>query len=156
MIVDSFPSGGVQVDVTGPPDAGLQVTAVPLGASSAGLDLTVNAIQGKAGELRLRRGNSGAARGAGAARLDLVGAARARRKPRSGGFRCGRLDMLGIIAAFGTSALDASGEVRSKPIRLAGVAANGPLVIKVIGTDAKGRRIAAWAELDAEQTAGEP
>lgn len=56
--------------------------------------------------------------------------------------------MLGIAAAFGTSALPAGGELRSRPIPLPGVSPrNGPLAVKVVATDEKGRRIAAWAEL---------
>ena len=57
----------------------------------------------------------------------------------------------GIAAAFGSSALEAAGEIASRPIPMPGVSAsNGRLAIKLIGTDEKGRRIAAWAEIDAE------
>ncbi len=59
--------------------------------------------------------------------------------------------MLGIAASFGTSAVPTNGELRSKPISLSGVShQSGPLVVKVIGTDAGGRRVAAWAELNDE------
>ena len=74
-------------------------------------------------------------------------------------FRCERLDMLGIADSFGTSALPAGGELSSRPIPLRGVSARvGPLAIKVIGTDQKGRRIAAWAELagESEPLVGNP
>ena len=79
--------------------------------------------------------------------------------PHSDDFRCGRLDMLGIAAAFGTSTLPAAGELYSRPIPLPGVRSrNGPLAIKIVGTDLKGRRIAAWAELGplAEHPAVDP
>jgi hypothetical protein len=63
--------------------------------------------------------------------------------------------MLGIADAFGISALPASGELHSHPIPLTGIStATGPLVVKVIGTDAMGRRIAAWADLGDEPAAG--
>ena len=69
--------------------------------------------------------------------------------PHSAGFRCGRLDMLGVAAAFGTSALPAASELRSQLIPLPGVPPSiGPLAVKVVGTDEKGRRIAGWAEVD--------
>ena len=62
--------------------------------------------------------------------------------------------MLGIAASFGTSAVPARGELRSQPISLSAVSdQSGPLVIKVIGTDAGGRRVAAWAELNDESDA---
>jgi hypothetical protein len=56
--------------------------------------------------------------------------------------------MLGIASTFGTSALSAGGELSSDFIPLPGVSTeSGPLVIKVIGTDPKGRRVAAWADV---------
>ena len=57
--------------------------------------------------------------------------------------------MLGVAAAFGTSALPAHGELESHPIHLAGVSRqSGPLVVKVVGTDSLGQRISAWADLN--------
>ncbi len=111
----------------------------------------MNTIQGPGGELRLRarvRERHGES-----ARLSAVSweplVPRATSSPAA--FRCGRLDMLGIAASFGTSALAASGELDSRPIPLPGVTAlTGPLVIKVVGTDSKGRRVAAWADLNSE------
>ena len=45
----------------------------------------------------------------------------------------------------------AAGELRSRLIPLPGVSPSiGPLAVKVVGTDEKGRRIAAWAEVDAD------
>ena len=61
----------------------------------------------------------------------------------------GGLDMLGIASAFGTSALPARGALRSRPIPLPGVrAGDGPVVFKAVGTDANGRKVAAWAVVD--------
>jgi hypothetical protein len=65
--------------------------------------------------------------------------------------------MLGIAASFGTSALAASGELESCPIPLSGVTSlTGPLVVKVVGTDSNGRRVAAWADLNSEEEEGQP
>jgi hypothetical protein len=56
--------------------------------------------------------------------------------------------MLGIASAFGTSALPAGGGLRSRAIRLPGVrGGDGPMVFKAVGVDARGRRIAAWADV---------
>ncbi len=65
--------------------------------------------------------------------------------PHAPGFRRDGLDMAGIAAAFGTSALPARGRLRSRPIPMAD--APGPIVVKAVGTDAAGRRVAAWAEI---------
>jgi hypothetical protein len=156
VIVDGFPQGGVEIDVSGPPEAELQVTAVPLGADSAGLDLSASTIRGPDGELRLRarvhERHGESARLSAVSWEPLVPSAAAS----PGAFRCGRIDMLGIAASFGTSALSASGELNSRPIPLRGVTAlTGPLVVKVVGTDARGRRIAAWADLNADRDASE-
>jgi hypothetical protein len=157
VIIDGFPRGGVEVEITGPPEAVLQVTAVPLGADSAALDLSVNTIHGKGGELRLRAAIR--ERHAAPARLralswePLVPDASAS----AGRFRCGRLDTPEILASFGTAVLEASGELRSQPIGLSGVTPqSGPLVVKVTGTDSSGRHLAAWADLNTDQAAGEP
>jgi hypothetical protein len=157
VIVDGFPRGEVEIEVSGPPEAELQVTAVPLGAGSAGLDLSVTKIQGPGGELRLRarvherHGES--------ARLSAVSweplLPRASSSPAA--FRSGRLDMLGIAASFGTSALEGSGELSSRLIPLSSVTSYaGPLVVKVVGTDSKGRRVAAWADLNGDRAARDP
>ncbi len=131
---------------------------MPLGADLPRLDLKVSKLAGSAGELRLRarvkERNGVPVRLSAISWEPLTPPA----NPQSTGFRCGRLDMLGIAATFGSSALKPDGELSSRPIPLPGVSpGTGPLVIKVIGTDEKGRRIAAWAELDAEPatTAGE-
>ncbi len=54
VVVDGSRSPAVQVEVKGPPDAELQVTALPLGSSVARLDLSIHKSSGPEGELRLR------------------------------------------------------------------------------------------------------
>jgi hypothetical protein len=150
-VVESSPTGAVEVEVNGPADAQLQVTVVPLGSDLPRLDLNVSKLRGPAGELRLRAKVK--ERHGMPVRLSAISwePLTPPANPRSTTFRCGRLDMLGIAAAFGTSALQAAGELSSRPIPMHGVApGNGPLVIKVIGTDEKGRRIAAWADVDVD------
>ena len=78
----------------------------------------------------------------------------ARTKSAPAGFRRAwrRLDMLGIAKARKPPALGL-GE-RSTDLPDFGVSTNmGLLVIKAIGTDAMGRRVAAWAALDQETAA---
>ncbi len=150
VVVESSPTGAVEVEVAGPAEAELQVTVLPLGADLPRLDLSVAKLHGPAGELRLRarikERNGVPMRLSALSWEPLTPSA----NPHSAGFRCGRLDMLGIAAAFGSSAWEAGGERCSRPIPLPGVSScNGPLAIKVIGTDEKGRRLAAWAELEA-------
>ncbi len=53
-IVDGSTSGAVEIEVSGPPEAELQVTAVLLGDDRPRIDLSVARIRGKRGELFLR------------------------------------------------------------------------------------------------------
>jgi hypothetical protein len=148
-IVESSPSGAVEIDVSGPCEANLQVTVVPLAADLPRLDLAVSKVRGPEGELCLRaRINE---RNGVPVRLSALSwePLTPKSNPHSEGFRCGRLDMLGIAAAFGTSSLSGGGELCSQLIPLPDVSPSvGALAVKVIGTDDKGRRIAAWAEID--------
>ncbi len=152
-IVDSSATGAVEIEVAAPPLADVQVTVVPLDPGLPRLALSVQKVV-KAGEdLQLRaciREQSGVPVRLSALSWEPVTPSA---HSHSAAFRCGRLDMLGIAAAFGTSALPARGELRSGLIRLPGVAAGaGSLAIKLVGTDARGRRVAAWAEIEASAT----
>ena len=151
VIVDGSASGAVEIEVAGPPAADLQVTALPIGADLARLDLSVTKTRGPSGELSLRAHVK--ERHGIPVRLSALSwePLTPGPNPHSSGFRRGRLDTLAVANAFGTSALPASGELRSRPIRLSGISSTaGPIVVKLVGTDVKGRRVAAWAALDAE------
>lgn len=148
-IVEGGTSGAVEIEVEGPPDAELQVSALPLGDDLPRVSLAAETAIGPDGTVALRarvlEGNGRPVRLSALAWEPLVPAPR----PRVDGPPAGRLDMLGVAAAFGTSALGASGELSSRPIPLPGIKAGcGPIVLKVIGTDERGRRVAAWAEVD--------
>jgi hypothetical protein len=147
-VVTGSPKGAVRIEIVGPKEADLQVTVVPLPDDLPRLDLSVSRIQGPGGELRLRarvRETNGAPVRLSALSWEPLTPSP---NPHAPGFRCGRLDMLGIASTFGTSALSAGGELSSDFIPLPGVSTeSGPLVIKVIGTDPKGRRVAAWADV---------
>jgi hypothetical protein len=150
-VVETSPTGAVEIEVAGPPAAELQVTVLPLGTDLPRLDLVVKKLRGHGGELRLRariKEQNGVPVRLSALSWEPVTPLA---NPHAAGFRCGRLDMMGIAAAFGSSALEATGELRSQPIPMPGVSpSNGLVAVKVIGTDEKGRRIAAWAEFDTE------
>ncbi len=148
VILDGDPSGAVEVEVEGPPEAGIQVTALPLGDDLARLDLSLEPVRGAGGEWTVRA--RVAERHGVPVRLSALSWEPMVPGPRHRvDNRCaGRLDMLGIATSFGTSALPANGELRSAPIHLSGTSSeSGPLVIKLVGTDPRGRRVCAWADL---------
>jgi hypothetical protein len=144
-LVEGSSRGAVTVEVIGPAGAELQVTLVRLPTASGRPDLTVRALPTSGGEIQVkaefieRDGNPvrlGALAWEPLVPLD---------DPRT---LQGGLDMLGIASSFGTSALPAGGSLTSRAIRLPGVrAGDGPIVFKAVGTDAKGRRVAAWTEV---------
>jgi hypothetical protein len=149
VVVESSPLGAIEVDVSGPADADLQVTAIPLPADLANLDLRVGVESRSGGDLHLRaeiRERDGTPVTLSALAWEpLVPAS----NPHGPTFRRGKLEAAALVAAFGTSALPGRGTLHSRPIRLEGVSRrSGPLIIKAIGTDRRGRRVAAWAEVD--------
>ncbi len=149
VVIEGSTTGAVEVEVVGPPKAQLQVTALPSGADRARLDLSLRSSVGPDGSLRIQA--RVAERHGVPVRISalswepLIPAPR----PLSESFRAGRLDMLGIASAFGTSAVPPKGEIDSGPIPLIGIPrGTGPMVVKVVGTDARGRRVSAWADLN--------
>jgi hypothetical protein len=148
IIVEGSSAGAVEVEVSGPPEAQLQVTALPLGADSPRLELTVRRIAESAGKsnlsARIRERNGVPVRLTSLAWEPVTPGP----NTQSGGARGGQLGEVETAAAFGSEFLAASGEVLSRPIPIAGItAASGPMVVKVVGKDATGKQIAAWADL---------
>jgi hypothetical protein len=148
-VVEASPTGAVEIEVRGPAEGRLQVTAVRLPDDLPKLDLA----------LQLRRGTGGdpevtatvALGQGGRVRLETLGWERLvpQANPHSPGFRQGRLSGKGLEAALGGLDL-APGERReSTAIPLRGVeAGDGPIVFKLIGKDGRGRRVVGWAEID--------
>jgi hypothetical protein len=73
------------------------------------------------------------------------------------GFGRGQLDTLGITSSFGTAALSPGDVLHSRPIRLAGFHPDtGRLIVRVMGTDARGHPVAAWTEISNEASGNVP
>ncbi len=145
VVLDGASTGAVEVQVSGPPGARLQVTALPLGGGGARLDLTLERFSISAGKTQVRahvKESHGVP-----VRISALTWGPADPGPsRDHADRMsGRLDMLGVASLFGGSLVPANGERISKPIDLDH---DRPMVVRVIGTDAGGRRIAAWAEIE--------
>lgn len=150
VVVRSNSAGALEVRISGPAEAELQVTAIPLPTYMGRLEISARTSTGPDGELRLRA----SIREGGGSSVRLSALAWESLTPpadgRMPGFRRGELDSLGIASSFGTSAVPVGGRLGSLPIHLRGVHPDsGPLVIKLIGTDSQGRRVAAWAEVNA-------
>ena len=153
-IVDGGGSGALEVSVEGPDRAHLQVTAIPLPAGTPRLDLAVVAAGPASadGEPVVRLGlreRSGAA-----IRLDRLAwePMVPGPNPHASGFRRGSLAGPALASALGSASLPALGRLDSPPIPLRGaLPGEGPIVVKVVGMDDRGRRVAAWADLVPEK-----
>ena len=147
-IVEGSLEGGVSIEVIGPPEAEIQVTAVPLPVGLGRPELAIRPHKGRDGQVRVRAEIS--ERGGTSIRLDALGwePLVPTDDPRTAGFPRGRLNPVGIASVFGTTSLPAGGSLQSAAIPLPGFPdAGGPMVFKAVGTDARGRRIAAWSML---------
>ncbi len=149
VLIPPSATGTVRVEVAGAPGAELQVTLVPLPSGLARPELIVQPATDADGSVRIRA----TVQEAGGTTVRLGALAWERLVPvadiHAPGFRRDGLDMLGIASAFGTSALPARGALQSRPIYLPGVrSADGPLVFKALGIDARGRKVAAWAVVE--------
>ena len=147
LLIEGSVSGGVEVTVEAPASARIQMTAVRLPDDLAGLDLDVKATSTSDGHpaLRatLRERNGTAVRITGLSWEPAVPAA----DPHAQGFHRATLDETAIASNLGSSRLPAHGFMESGPIASAGALPRvTPLVMKVVGTDIQGRRVAAWAD----------
>jgi hypothetical protein len=152
-IVDGSTTGAIDTEVAGPPEAELQVTVLLLGDDRPRLDLSAVKIRGMNGEYCLRAQIK--ERNGVPVRLSLISwePLAPGLNPRAAAACHGRLADGALEKTLGTSTLPASGELTSQPILLTGLSAvHGPLVVKVVGTDAQGRRVSAWADLALEDT----
>ena len=149
VLIEPGPWEALEVTVTGPAAAELQVTALVLPPRLPRLELTGSLVRDSHGELCLLA----AVREQGGVPVHLSALAWEPLEPASDlhctGFQRGQLDTAGLVAAFGTTKLSAWGRLQAQPIPLPGVhAGDGPLIIKVLGVDAQGRKIAGWTEID--------
>jgi hypothetical protein len=149
VIVDGSTTGAVEVEVSGPAEAEIQVTAVLLDDDRPRLDLSVVKLRGELGEFFLRAAIK--ERHGRPVRLAEISWEPLSPGPsRRGTVVCrGRLEAGELEKSVGASTLAAWGELTSQPISLAGASAmGGPLLVRVGGVDSKGRPIWAWADLE--------
>ena len=148
-IVDGSTTGAVEIEVSGPAEAELQVTAVLLGDDRPRLDLSVAKTRGENGEVCLRA-RIKERHGQPLEIAELSWEPLCPGPTRRAGAACrGRLEGRELKQSLGTVSLPASGELSSQPVRLVGACGlDEPIVVKVGGCDARGRRIWAWADLD--------
>ena len=148
-VVEGSSAGAIRIEVAGPPTAQLQVTVVLLPDQLGDITLEVRATSERDGVpsiiAKVAAGSDSAVRLGAIAWEPLVPSSVAT----STGFLRSGIYMLGIADRFGTSLLAPGSTLTSRTIRLDGVRpGDGPIVFKAVGTDAAGRRVAAWAEVE--------
>ena len=148
VIVEHSPTGAAEVSIEAPTGSNLQVTAVPLPEDLADLELTAFSEAGTSGVPCLRfvlkeSGGRTAVKISSLAWEPLIPGP----DPHSPGFRRERLNEAAIASSFGSSMIAGRGSLASKPIPTLAAFGQERIVFKAVGTDALGRRVAAWAEL---------
>lgn len=151
-IIDGCPEGAVSIDIKAPPDAELQVTAVRLPPDMPRLELSVRRApitdDGCPVRLLVRESEGIPVQLTQLAWEPLV----PRGDAADAADHHGSLNAAQLKSAFGTLSLGANSERTVEPILLKGVRLeDGPVVIKLLGTDAKGRRIVAWTLLQGDE-----
>ncbi|MDB5349532.1 MAG: shpI [Planctomycetota bacterium] len=145
-IVDGATSAAVAITVTGPPGAEIQVTAVRLPEDYPRVDLDARVEPGSDGRLLLRvrlreRDGREVAMESLQWSPEVPPADRARRP--------GSLTGEALVKAFGRDRLSGHDRIAAAPIPLAAGTGPGPLVVRFVGHDAKGRRVVGQAECEA-------
>lgn len=157
LVVESSEAKAVEVRVSTSEAAQLQVSAARLPRDLPKLSLTARAHVGRDGDLTLRatiRERSGRP-----VRLIAMAweALVPPPDPNRSTPRPGRLDGDQLIDAIGGDSLVGADSLYSKPIRLTGLGEHsGPVVLKLLGADSQGRRVAAWASVNEEAEPARP
>jgi hypothetical protein len=144
------PTGAVEVELVGPDEAKLQITAIRLPEDLPRLSLKAREVHSdKVGCLLQLHLSEEAGQEVHLATLRWE-PLRPPAGPHSAGALSGSLNAAGVARLFGRPRLPGKGTLWSAPLAIRGTErGEGPLVFKVIGTDCHGRRVAGWAELDA-------
>jgi hypothetical protein len=155
-IVEGSAKGAVSIEVAGSAEADLQVTAIRLPADLPRLELSVVPTAGASDACRVRV----QARVVDGGDVELTQLVWEPLVPRGeildAGNHHGRLDTAGLKKAFGNLTLNGESPRTSDLIPLTGVAPDdGPIVIKLLGTDTKGRRVVGWGVVGAGEESGE-
>jgi hypothetical protein len=148
LLVEASPTGAAEVEIVAPPDCSLQVTAVPLPDDLPRLRVEVRAVACDGGQPGMQvcvaEANGTPVRLSALSWEPLVPGP----DPHSAPFRRGDICGPALAESFDATSLAAYGYLESKPIATPpAIDGMSPLVFKLVGTDARGRRIAAWAEV---------
>ena len=149
LVVEPSPSGAVEIEISAAPAAGIQVSALALPEEMGVLELAVSLSADVTGapclRAMLRERNGTAVRLSALAWEPLVPGP----DPHAQAFRRAGLDATGVSSAFGASILPAFGRLDARSIPCVGAcpAPGGSLIVKAVGADASGRRVAGWAEI---------
>lgn len=157
MVVDGSGAKAVEIRVAASEAAGLQVSAVPLPRDLPKLTLLARAHVGTDGDLALRatvrEHKERPVRLLALGWEPLVPPP----DPNRSGPRPGLLAGDELTDALGGNSLAGGDALHSRPIRLTGFSDHsGPVVVKLLGVDAEGRRVTAWATLNDDEADSVP
>ena len=143
VIVDGSATGAVAVNVTAPPEANLQITAIRLPEDLARMDLDARVTASADGPRLTLRFQERDGR---EIRLESIrwSSSIPSSDPTERAERSGSLGGEALTQAMGTASLSPWGRITSHPIPIG--RGPDPLIVTAAGRDPHGRRVVAWAE----------
>jgi hypothetical protein len=150
VLIPGRAAGAIEITVNGPPEADLQVTAVPLPGDMGRVELTIDQLPARAGDLRVQALVRRSGIRPVALRTLTWEPLVPPPDPHGPGAWRGRLDAPRLGSLVGGAEIPSNSSLRSHPFALPTLgAASGPAVIRLMGTDSSGKRLTAWAVVDA-------
>lgn len=157
LIVSGGSGPAAEVDIEGPTEAELQVTAIRLPDDLPRLDWSVQVERNRQGQaiaratITERDGQTVTLESLDWERLEPPADARLARRDH------GRIGRESLGQALGTSVIPAGGRVLARPFVLSRLGSDsGPLLLRLAGRDRLGRRVVAWAEVDPDAPGSAP
>jgi hypothetical protein len=149
VVVGGAPTGCMRVEISAPPQANLQVTAIPLPEDLPRMEISVQHLPQPNGAPAISFSVKELAGSPVQLHKLLWGPMVPSANPRSDGSATHELGLAQLAQSLGASSLGSHARLVSRPIALSTLLEKpGSTYFKLVGVDSSGRRVSAWTVLD--------